>query len=216
MNPLVAAAIVSIILNPMLYRTLGALEASLARHPMLWRLLNRGAHGKLLTTGTETHPTPAYQAVVVGYGPIGQTIATLLRERGIEPTIIEMNVETFRNLRRQGQRAVYGDANHTNVLEQAGIASARTIILSASGSVGTAEAIRGARRINPKIHVVARADYLGQAESLLKVGADEVVSGEGEVVLAMTDGILRKLGATPDQLDEERARIRAELFHRRD
>jgi monovalent cation:H+ antiporter-2, CPA2 family len=216
MNPIVTAAIVSIMLNPMLYRTLGSLEVCLARHPRLWRLLNRGAHGELLTTVTETHPTPAYQVIVVGYGPIGQTIARVLRERGIEPTIIEMNVETFRGLRRQGQRAVYGDANQANVLEQAGIANARTIILSASGSAGTAEAIREARKINPKIHVVARADYLGQSESLLKLGANEVVSGEGEVVLAMTDSILRQLGATPDQLGEERARIRAELFHRRE
>ena len=216
MNPIVTAAIVSIMLNPMLYRTLGSLEAWLARHPRLWRLLNRGAKGEPSTAVAEPHPTPAYQAVVVGYGPIGQTMARLLRERGIEPTIIETNIDTFRGLRDQGQRAVYGDANQRNVLEQAGVADARTIILSASGAAGHAEAIREARKINPRIHVVARADYLGQAESLLKVGADEVVSGEGEVVLAMTDSILRRLGATPDQLDEERARIRAELFHRRE
>jgi CPA2 family monovalent cation:H+ antiporter-2 len=216
MNPIVAAAIVSIMLNPMLYRTLDSLEAFLLRHPRLWRLLNRRGDGELATTVTETHPTPAYQAVVVGYGPIGRTIARVLRARGIEPTIIEMNVETFRSLRRQGYRAVYGDANQPNVLEQAGIANARTIILSASGSAGAAEAIREARKINPRIHVVARADYLGQAESLLKAGANEIVSGEGEVVLAMTDSILRQLGATPDQLDEERARIRAELFHGRE
>ena len=127
-----------------------------------------------------------------------------------------MNIETFRRLRDQGQRAVHGDANQPNVLEQAGIANAQAIILSASGSAGVSETIREARRINPQIHVVARADYLGQAESLLKVGANEVVSGEGEVVLAMTDSILRRLGATPDQLEEERARIRTELFHRRD
>ena len=215
MNPIVTAAIVSIMLNPMLYRTLGALEAFLVRHPRLWRLLNRRARGEPPTSVAETHPTPAYQAVIVGHGPIGQTMARLLRERGIEPTIIEMNVETCRGLRRRGQRAVYGDANQTSVLEQAGIAQARTIILSASGSAGSVEAIRAARKLNPKIHVVARADYLGQAESLLEVGADEVVSGEGEVVLAMTDSILRRLGATPDQMDEERARIRAELFHRR-
>ncbi len=213
-NPIVTAAIVSIMLNPILYRSLGSMEAFLARHPRLWRLLNRGAHAETSTAATETHPTPAYQAVVVGHGPIGQTIARLLRERGIEPTIIEMNIETFRSLRAQGQRAVYGDANQTNVLEQAGVASAQTIILSASGSAGAAEVIRAARRINPRIHVVARADYLGQSASLLEVGANEVVSGEGEVVLAMTDSILRRLGATPDQLDEERARIRAELFHR--
>ena len=215
-NPIVTAAIVSIMLNPMLYRSLESLEAFLARHPRLWRLFNRGAKGEPSTAVAEPHPTPAYQAVVVGYGPIGQTMARLLRERGIEPTIIETNIDTFRGLRDQGQRAVYGDANQRNVLEQAGVADARTIILSASGAAGHAEAIREARKINPRIHVVARADYLGQAESLLKVGADEVVSGEGEVVLAMTDSILRRLGATPDQLDEERARIRAELFHRRE
>jgi len=209
-NPIVAVAIISIMLNPMLYRSLDSLEAFLARHPKLWRLLNRGAHGAVVTV--EAHPTPAYHAVIVGYGPIGQTIARLLRERGIEPTIIEMNIETFRSLRDRGQRAVHGDANQTNVLEQAGVGNAQTIILSASGSTGAAEAIREARRINPKIHVVARADYLGQSEALLRLGADEVVSGEGEVVLAMTDSVLRRLGATPDQLDEERARIRAEMF----
>jgi CPA2 family monovalent cation:H+ antiporter-2 len=127
-----------------------------------------------------------------------------------------MNLETFRRLREQGQRAVYGDSSRANVLEQAGVSKARTVILSASGGDGIVEAIREARRINPKIHVVARADYLGQAESLLKAGANEVFSGEGEVVLAMTDSILRQLGATPDQMDEERARIRAELFHRQE
>ena len=48
-NPIVAAAIVSIMLNPMLYRSLDSVEAFLARHPGLWRLLNRGAHGEAST-----------------------------------------------------------------------------------------------------------------------------------------------------------------------
>jgi CPA2 family monovalent cation:H+ antiporter-2 len=60
--------------------------------------------------------------------------------------------------------------------------------------------------------VVSRVDYLNQAETLRTAGADEIFAGEGEVALAMTDSILRKLGATPEQLDEERARIRTELF----
>ena len=214
MNPIVTAAIVSLMVNPMLYRTLGSLEALLMRHPRWWRALNRGSRDDRMTR-TESSRAPAYQAVVVGYGPIGQTIARLLRERGIEPSIIEMNIETFRSLRDQGHRVVYGNATQASVLAQAGIVTASTLILSASGSVGAAEAIREARGANPKIHVVARADYLGQSASLLNAGANEVVSGEGEVVLAMTDSILRHLGATPAQLDEERARIRAELFHQR-
>jgi monovalent cation:H+ antiporter-2, CPA2 family len=66
--------------------------------------------------------------------------------------------------------------------------------------------------MNPRLHVVSRVDYLRQADTLRKAGADEIFAGEGEVALAMTDSILRKLGATPEQLDEERARIRTELF----
>jgi CPA2 family monovalent cation:H+ antiporter-2 len=106
---------------------------------------------------------------------------------------------------------VYGDANQRDVLEQAGIARAASLILSASGTASATEAVRVAREINPGIHVVARADFLRESETLRQAGASEVFSGEGEVALAMASSILEKLGATPDQLDETRARIRAAL-----
>jgi CPA2 family monovalent cation:H+ antiporter-2 len=213
MNPLIATAIVSIMLNPMLFRSVPAIEAFLLRHPRIWRLLNR----KPAPAGADDFPhrdadRPTHRAVLVGYGPIGQKVGRLLRERGIEPTIIEMNIGTYRRLRDARERVVYGDANQREVLEEAGIGSASSLILSASGSAKSVEAIRIAREINPRIHVVARADFLGQTESMRNAGADEVFSGEGEVALAMTDSILRQLGATPEQLDEERARIRTELF----
>jgi CPA2 family monovalent cation:H+ antiporter-2 len=213
MNPLVAAAILSIMLNPMLYRSLDSIESFLERRPLLWRLLNRRTTHGLAEEAQEAEMSPSHRAVVVGYGPIGKTVARLLCERGIEPTILEMNIETYISLRGQGYRTVYGDANQREVLERAGIAGAASLILSTSGLAGATEAIRIARQINPKIHVVSRVDYLRQAESLRKAGADEVFSGEGELALAMTDSILRELGATPEQLDEERARIRTELFH---
>jgi CPA2 family monovalent cation:H+ antiporter-2 len=85
------------------------------------------------------------------------------------------------------------------------------MILSASGSAAATEAIRIAREVNPGIHVVARADYLGDTKVLKKAGANEVFTGEGEVALAITGSILRKLGATPEQLDEARERIRLTL-----
>jgi CPA2 family monovalent cation:H+ antiporter-2 len=214
MNPLVTTAILSIMINPMLYRTVPSLEAFLRRRPALWRLLNRGAEP--LTAVVESDATHTHQAVVIGYGPIGRTVSRLLRDRGIEPTVVEMNIETFRHLKAEGWHVVYGDASQPDVLEQAGVRKAASIILSSSGTPGTVEIIRQSRRINPEIHVVARADYLGQAQSLSDAGANEVFSGEGEVVLSMTDSILRELGSTPEQLEEERERIRKELFHARE
>jgi CPA2 family monovalent cation:H+ antiporter-2 len=199
-------------LNPILYRTLGPIEAFLERRPRLWRLLNRKAARGLAEAVEESRVSSAHRAVLVGYGPIGKAMTRLLQGRGIETTIIEMNIETHQKLRSEGQRAVYGDANQREVLEQAGIAGASSLILSTSGSAGATEAIRKARELNPDLHVVARADYLRQTEALRNAGADEVYSGEAEVALAMTDSILRQLGATPDQLDEEETRIRQELW----
>lgn len=212
MNPVVAAAIVSIMLNPMLYRWVEPAERFIGRHPWLWRVLNRKAAAERDLPVEHRHEiNPAYRAVIVGYGPIGQMVSRILRQGGIEPTVIEMNMETCRKLRSENRAVVHGDANRREVLEQAGIARAASLILSASGTASATEAVRAAREVNPGIHVVARADYLRETESLRQAGASEVFSGEGEVAFAIADSILRKLGATPEQLDEARERIRLNL-----
>jgi voltage-gated potassium channel Kch len=72
--------------------------------------------------------------------------------------------------------------------------------------------IRLARELNPEIRVVARASYLRELPLLRKAGADAVFAGEGEVALTMTEHLLRQLGASGEQIDRERDRIRSELF----
>lgn len=212
MNALIAAAIVSIMLNPFLYGLVDPVEAALKRHPRLWRLLNRGA-ARWSGAITAADELPAHHAIVVGYGPIGQLVTRILQERGIVLTIIEMNVETYRRLQSEGVNAVYGDATSAEVLEKAGVAGAASLILSSSGSAANREAVRLAREMNPRIHIVARADYLGETDLLKRSGADEVFTGEDAVALAIASSILGKLGATPDQLDEARERIRLTLLN---
>ena len=205
-----AGAILSITLNPLLYRAIPAIDGFVERHRWLSRLLNFRAK-----RGADDMPAtlePVHRAVVVGYGPIGKMVVRLLTERSIEPTVIEMNIETARRLRSQGIRAIYGDAKQHEVLQQAGISGAMSLILSSSGSAAAVEAIRTARQQNPDILVIARSDFLEETEVMRKAGADEVFSGEGEVALAITDSILRHLGSTPAQLDETREWIRTHLF----
>jgi CPA2 family monovalent cation:H+ antiporter-2 len=210
MNALIAAAIVSIMINPIVYRWTGPLEGFLKRRPRLWAVLNRRSSGSPIAAAPAS--PAAHRAVVVGYGPIGRMVARILRTGGVEPVIVELNVETFRELQSGGHPAVYGDATRPEVLEQAGVDRAVSMILSASGSSANAEAVRNTREINPAIHIVARADFLRDAPLLEKAGADEVFTGEGEVALAVAGSILRRLGATPEQLDEARERIRQMLL----
>ena len=132
MNTVVAVSIISIVLNPMLYRLVTMLEQRAATHPGLWRLLHGSAADPPMVDGeTPSTTDSAHRAVVVGYGPTGQTLTRLLRENDIEPTIVELNVDTVRRLRSEGIRAVYGDARHRDTLEAAHVAATGSLILTA-------------------------------------------------------------------------------------
>jgi CPA2 family monovalent cation:H+ antiporter-2 len=206
-NLIVATAILTITLNPMLYRSIGRLDTSLAR----WGRTRRHAEPEQADPQKDDERS-GYRAVVVGYGPIGQTVSRLLKEGGITPVIIETNIETTRRIRHEGYTTVYGNAEHVDVLEAAGISNAVALVLSGPNNDQTAEIIRVARRMNANLNVLARTNYLRDSVAMRTAGANEVFSGEGEVALAMTEHILSLLGATPEQMDRERERVRDEVF----
>lgn len=211
-SALVAAAIVSISVNQLLYKAVGPAEDWARKRPRLWAWLTARARKPDQTSPHHAAETdPRYRAVVVGYGPVGRTLCRLLRENGIEPTVIDMNLDTVRGLLAEGKSAVYGDATHSDTLKEAGVAAAGTLVLSAAG-VAAGELVRAARVLNPGVRVLARSVYLTERADLYRVGADAVYAGEGEVALAMAEAVMRDLGATAEQIDRERERVRAELF----
>jgi K+:H+ antiporter len=201
-NTLVGAAIVSITLNPLLFRAVGPVERWAARRKPV----------RPQPEPDPAQPSAAHRAVIVGYGPVGRTVTRLLQENEIAPTLIEMNVDTVRELRASGLHAVHGDATHPDVLAAAGIASARGFIVSVTGLEGLKDTFRIARQQNPGVQILARATHLSEVPVLRGAGADTIVSEEGEVALAFTTAVLENLGATPDQIDRERIRVRSELI----
>jgi CPA2 family monovalent cation:H+ antiporter-2 len=212
-NVLVATSIASIVLNPVAYRTIRPIERWAAARPGLWALLNRRSSmpGDLETSPRERTSDPSHRAVVIGFGPTGRTVVRLLRDNGIAPTVIDLNMDAIRALRRDGIDGIYGDATRAETLEAAGVAKAGSLILGSAGMANSAEVIRTARGLNPHIRVLARALYLRDVASLRNAGANSVYSGEGEVALAFIEDLLDSLGATPEQIDRERARAHHEL-----
>jgi CPA2 family monovalent cation:H+ antiporter-2 len=209
-NVLVAVAILSIVLNPIVFRAIKPIDRWTLAHPRLRRILDRSRPsdaGHVVATRVD----PPHRAIVIGYGPTGRTVTRLLKENGFEPTVVDLNVNTVRELRDQGLPAVYGDATHRDTLVQAGAPQAANLVLTSAGMVDGREVIRNAKELNPSIHILARAPYLRDVQSLRDAGAEAVVSAEGEVGLALTEIILHQLGATPDQIDHERQRVRSEL-----
>ena len=212
-NVLVAASIASIVVNPVAYRAIRPMERWAMAKPRLWAWLNRPSvvPADLVPHGRATAADPAHRAVVIGYGPTGRNVVRLLRENGVAPTVVELNMDAVRALREEGVDAIYGDATRAETLEAAGVGQAGTLILGSAGMANSTEVIRGALAIRPAIRVLARAAYLRDVPQLKAAGATSVYSGEGEVALAFIEDILDHLGATAEQIDRERARAHAEL-----
>jgi CPA2 family monovalent cation:H+ antiporter-2 len=201
---IVAVSITSIVVNPLASRLIEPAERFLVR-------LRDREQVDSDEGATTSSLDPQTRAIVIGYGPTGRTVTRLLRENGISPTVVELNMDTVRQLRQTGISAVYGDARHPNSLITAGLRHAGNLIIS--GDAGAREITEIARGLNPRVHIFVRSVYLRDVPPLRAAGAEQVFSGEGEVALAMTEAVLRRLGATADQIDRERDRVRAELFH---
>ena len=206
LDVVVATAIISITLNPLAFRGIEPLTTKLGQMRFF-----RSEPIEASDIGASSSLDPGGRAIVIGHGPTGRTVTRLLRENGISPTIVELNIDAVRQLRENGISAVYGDASHTDTLVSAGLRHASTLIVSGADT-GSPAIIQSARSINPTAHIFVRSAYLRDVPPLRQAGAEQVFAGEGEVALAMTEAVLRRLGATPDQIDRERARVREELM----
>jgi CPA2 family monovalent cation:H+ antiporter-2 len=210
-NLLVACAIVSITLNPILFRAIGPIERGLQRWPALWAFLNRGAKtragdmnlraGELL----ERESTPV--AVIVGYGPVGQSVDEILRKGGLETVIVDLNMDTVQRLTRQGRAAIFGDAFNIEVMHQA-LPRATHLIITLPHSANRNPLIAAAKLINPEIKVFVRARYLSEQADLHQVGADAVVYEEAEAAVALSRLLLSDRGADDATVRRETTRIR--------
>jgi CPA2 family monovalent cation:H+ antiporter-2 len=196
---LVAVSILSITLNPLVFR----LSTPLAR----W--LEARLRAPTLEPPALAPTDPAHHVIVVGYGPVGKTLCRILRENELSMTVIELNHETVQRLKAEGVHAIFGDATQHSVLKEAGIRRTKTLVFAASGSPDAI--IREARELNPELAILSRTTYVSEVQKLRHAGAHTVVAAEAEVAIAMAEHLLRSLGATGEQLDRERDRARTEL-----
>jgi monovalent cation:H+ antiporter-2, CPA2 family len=188
-HALVAAAIVSISLNPWLFKKMLAIEPWLKRYPRLLALANRRVSALGTAANTAMAERLADQkkprVIVVGYGPVGRTVARRAEEFGLETVVIDINIDTILALQAEGKRALFGDASHADILKEAGIATASHLVISLPDTASSVAALTAARGMNPTLKVFARARYLAQGGALEQAGADAVCYDEAEAATAL-------------------------------
>jgi CPA2 family monovalent cation:H+ antiporter-2 len=209
---LVACALVSISLNPVLFRWLDPIEKWLRARAVLWRLLKAAASRRHAAANQQTADVVAEAraplAVVVGYGPVGQAVDRGLRDAGTQTVVVDLNMDTVAQLASQRRLALYGDASQREILKQAGIARASHLVLTLPHSVNRAPMVATARQLNPDCRILVRARYLRERADLEQAGADAACFEEAEAAVALTSLVLADLGVDAAEIARQTDRVR--------
>ena len=210
---LIAAAIVSLALNPLLFRLAPVLEKILSKHKKLWSLLNWRATHRVskLKPAKRDDSTGQKKAVVVGYGPVGQTITSIFKESGIHPVIIDMNVDTITFLYENGMEAVFGDASKVDILKAAGIEQASYLIITPPDLASRIPIAGTARNLNANVIIYSRARYITERAMLEKIGVSKVCYEEAEAAVGIAEMVLHDEGADDARIKTKVAEIREQF-----
>ena len=139
--------------------------------------------------------------IIAGYGLTGKSVARAATLAGIPYMVIELNPEIIREERSQYRpNFIFGDAVQEEVLEHAGIRQARTLVVAVSEEAAVPRIIHTARRLSPEVHILARTRHIRNAQYLLDLGADEVISEEFESALEIFTRALQHYQIPNDEI----------------
>jgi CPA2 family monovalent cation:H+ antiporter-2 len=196
-NLILAGAIISIAVNPLMFKAINPLQEWLRSKSDLARKLERSTDPLAELPMTVTHERLTGQVVLVGYGRVGKRIAEELTRQKVHFVVTEQNRETVEELRRRDQPAVAGNAADPAVLIQAHIARASMLVIATPDTFHVRAMIETAKALNPSIQCVVRTHSEEEARLLREETGGTVFVGERELARSMTEHVLNGLAEAP-------------------
>jgi monovalent cation:proton antiporter-2 (CPA2) family protein len=174
---LVAIVVLSMAVNPFLFRLLPILSPKTEREAPV-----------------EDFSDARGEALVIGFGRFGQVVSQVLRTTGIKTTIIDNDVEMIETAGRFGSKVYYGDGSRLDVLRAAGAAEAEVIVVAVDDRAAAVKIVELVKSEFPVAKVYARAYDRQHAIALLNVGVDLHVRETFESALEMGRRTIDALG----------------------
>jgi CPA2 family monovalent cation:H+ antiporter-2 len=190
---ILAGAIISILLNPLLFAALDAYSArreKAAADAAEPSSPDEVEEEEELQSREPIHPTALKDHVVlVGHGRVGKFISKALRERGTPLFIIEDNTGDVASLKEEGIEAVSGNAADPELLHAANLGEARCLLVAIPDVFEGGQVVEQSRAINAELPIIARVHSEAEIDHLNKLGATLVVMGEHEIAKAMISDV---------------------------
>jgi CPA2 family monovalent cation:H+ antiporter-2 len=197
MSLVLAGALISIALNPLLFATVEPLRRWILQRSELARGLERRGDPYAELPMTTERKYLEGQVVLVGYGRVGKRIARALEARGIPFVVAEQNRELVEGLRKAGVAAVSGDAADPAVLIQAHVAEAAMLVVATPDPLSVRQMAETARTLNPGIEIVLRTHSEDEMRMLREEGIGTVLFGEEELAKGMAGHVLQRFAPGP-------------------
>lgn len=188
----------SMVVTPLLAARVGRREEAMAMEEGL-ESLDPSMH----IAAIEDSPT----VIIAGFGRMGQRIASLLRDAGVSYIAIEMRPNLVARGRQKGFAVYYGNAAQSDVLESAGVATAKLMVVAVDNADVVEFLVGEVHRLYPSLPIFARGHSHSRCEHLLTIGASGVASENLEASLQLSRFALKAAG-----VDEQQAELLLEEY----
>lgn len=204
-----SAALVTMLLSPVVMPWGPPIQGVLARLPGLGRIFREGPGRS--SPGSETLTN---HVVICGFGRVGQELAESLERRGFRFLVIDYNPRLVGHLRNAGTPYLYGNCANEAVLERAGLERARLLAIAVPDAISAAETTRLARHLNRRLDIIVRSHSLEEMERLREAGATEAVLPEFEAGLEFVRHTLRRFGVSGQEIQSHISARRTTYYRR--
>lgn len=182
-----AGAIVSILINPLLFVVLDRMSSRAERR------LERKQKQQQKAAAAAPPPPPREplpvssktdHVVLVGYGRVGSVVGKSLIADATPLVVIEDNAAVIKTLREQGVEGLSGNAAAPDMLQAANVSAARALLVAIPDAFEGGQIVAKARAISKQLPIIARAHSEQEVAHLKHHGANIVIMGEQEIAMS--------------------------------
>jgi CPA2 family monovalent cation:H+ antiporter-2 len=195
---ILAGAILSIMLNPLIFAAVDWLSRRLERLP------DRGSDATAAQVTAPAKSTAAPEAtrltghtILVGHGRVGSIVADALKKSSQPFLIVEDADNVIAKLRESNFETIVGNAARSDVLKSANLGGARYLLIAIPEAFEAGQIVQQARAANPGIKIIARAHSDAEVEHLRSLGADLIIMGEREIALGIIHNLFEWQARSP-------------------
>jgi CPA2 family monovalent cation:H+ antiporter-2 len=182
-----SASVLTMLMTPLFMQVSPYISSRLSAHELLKRLESIKEH-----TREEFPVKRRGHVIIIGFGLNGRNLARVLKEAEIPYVVLELNITTVRNMKKQGEPIYYGDGTKVEVLHHLGITTAKVLVIAISDPTSCRSIVKTARDQNPELVIIVRTRYVAEIDDLLNLGADEVIPEEFETSVEIFSRVLNQ------------------------